>query len=37
VFDLGVQVGSWEPKEHDAGVNKSLVEDQLAEIAVEQT
>jgi hypothetical protein len=34
VVDLGVQVGSREPKENDAGVDESLVEDQLAEIAV---
>ncbi len=34
VFKLGLQVGSWEPKEDDAGVDESLVENQLAEIAV---
>jgi hypothetical protein len=34
MFDLGVQGGSWESKEDDAGVGESLVKDQLAEIAV---
>ena len=27
-------MGSWEPKENDAGVGESLLEDKLAEIAV---
>jgi hypothetical protein len=34
VFDLGLQVSSWKSKEDDAGVDESLVEDQLTEIAV---
>ena len=34
VFDLGLQLSSRKSKEDDASVNQSLVEDQLAEIAV---
>jgi hypothetical protein len=34
MLDLGLQLGSRKPEEHDAGVDESLVEDQLAEIAV---
>ena len=34
VFDLGLQLSAWESKKDDASVDKSLVEDQLAEIAV---
>jgi hypothetical protein len=34
VFDFSLKGYSWEPKEDDAGVDKALVEDQLAEIAV---
>jgi hypothetical protein len=34
VFDLDLQWGSRKPKEQDAGVGKSVTEDQLSEIAV---
>jgi hypothetical protein len=34
VIDLGLQLSSWEPKENDAGVGQSLLEDELGEIAV---
>ena len=34
LVDLSLQVCSWEPKEDDAGMGESLLEDQLAEIAV---
>jgi hypothetical protein len=34
VFDLGLQAGSRETEENDAGVSESLLEDQFAEIAV---
>ena len=34
LIDLGLQLSSWEPKEDDAGVGESSLEDKLAEIAV---
>ena len=34
VFDFGVQGSSWKPKEHDTGMRKCLVKDQLAEIPI---
>jgi hypothetical protein len=34
MFDFGLQVSTWESKENDPGVQESLVEDQLAEVAV---
>jgi hypothetical protein len=34
VLDLGLQRGARKSEKHDAGVRKSLMEDQLAEIAV---
>jgi hypothetical protein len=34
MFDLGLQAGSRETEENDAGVSESLLEDKFAEIAV---
>src|SRR2546421_5620680 len=34
VFNFGLQGRSWKPKEHDTGMGKCLVKDQLAEIPV---
>jgi hypothetical protein len=34
LFDFGLQGSAWKPKEYDAGVGKTLLKDQLAEIAV---
>ena len=34
VINFGLQGCSWKPKEHDAGMGKLLVKDQLAEIPV---
>jgi hypothetical protein len=35
MFDFGLQVCPWKPKENDARVEEAPVEDQLAEIAVD--
>ena len=34
VFNFGLQGSSWKPKEHDTGMGKFLVKDQLAKIPV---